>query len=72
MTKISNAGLAHLRKLRSLKELTLQMTGISDAGLDHLRDLTNLQRLWLRGAKIGRNASLGALRNALPKVGIDY
>ena len=48
------------------------MTGITDAGLVHLRGLTNLQRLWLRGAKIARNASLGALRDALPKVQIDY
>ena len=48
------------------------MTEITDAGLVHLRGLTNLQRLGLRSAKIVRNASLGALRDALPKIQIDY
>jgi Leucine rich repeat/Leucine Rich repeat len=72
MTKITDAGLVNLQGLRSLTKLHLQMTGITDAGLVHLRGLTNLQRLGLRGAKIVRNSSLGALRDSLPKVRIDY
>jgi hypothetical protein len=72
MTKITDAGLIHLRGLRNLSKLSLQMTGITDAGLVQLRGLTNLQRLWLRGAKIARNASLGAMRDAVPKIRIDY
>jgi internalin A len=72
MTKITDAGLVHLRGLRNVSTLSLQMTGISDAGLVHLRGLTNLQQLRLRGAKIARNASLGALQDAIPKVQIDY
>jgi Leucine-rich repeat (LRR) protein len=72
MTKITDAGLIHLRGLRNLSKLSLQMTGITDSGLVQLRGLTNLQRLWLRGAKIARNASLGAMRDAIPKIRIDY
>ena len=72
MTKITDAGLVHLRGLRSLKVLSLSMTRITDAGLVHLRGLTSLQRLWLRSAKVARNSSLGELRDALPKVQIDY
>ena len=72
MTKITDAGLVHLGGLRSLKVLSLSMTRITDAGLVHLRGLTSLQRLQLRSAKIARNSSLGELREALPKVKIDY
>jgi Leucine Rich repeat len=72
MTKISDAGLVNLQRLRNVSRLRLQMTGITDAGLVHLRGLANLQWLGLRGAKIVRNASLGALRDAIPKVHIDY
>ena len=71
-TKITDAGLVHLRGLRSLKKLNLQMTGITDAGLENLKGLTNLELVFLRNAKIVKNASLGALRDALPKVQIDY
>ena len=72
MTMVTDASLVHLRGLRSLKELNLQMTRITDAGLIHLRGLTNLRLLMLRSAKIARNSSLGELREALPKVQIDY
>ena len=72
MTMVTDAGLVHLRGLRNLKELNLQMTRITDAGLIHLRGLTNLRLLMLRSAKIARNSSLGELREALPKVQIDY
>lgn len=46
-TKITNAGLIHLKGLTNLKLLTLTHTSITDAGLVHLKGLTNLEKLIL-------------------------
>jgi hypothetical protein len=72
MTQITDSGLISLRELKNLRRLNLEMTRISDAGLIHLRCLSNLQKLRLRNAKIVKNSSLEHLREALPKVEIDY
>ncbi|MGY8771542.1 MAG: hypothetical protein ACKVH8_24265 [Pirellulales bacterium] len=44
-TKITDAGMKHLKSLTTLKSLVLNDTQITDAGLEHLKDLTNLNRL---------------------------
>ncbi|MDA7527666.1 hypothetical protein N8590_01620 [bacterium] len=51
-TKLTDAGLAHLRGLTSLTTLNLSSDKITDAGLAHLKGLTNLTTLNLSGTKI--------------------
>jgi Leucine-rich repeat (LRR) protein len=41
-TRVTDAGLAHLRGLKGLTELWLDHTPVTDAGLAHLKGLTNL------------------------------
>lgn len=65
-TRVSNAGLAHLRHLTGLKVLWLYDTPISDAGLVHLRGLTGLQVLNLRST-LTSTAAVDALQDALPQ-----
>ena len=44
-TEITDAGLAHLKDVTSLRELNLIGTKITDAGVAHLKGLTKLQQL---------------------------
>lgn len=46
-TKVSDAGLESLGKIRSLKRLILYQTNVTGIGLDSLKDLTNLHVLIL-------------------------
>ena len=46
-TKITDAGLPHLKGLTSLQTLNLDLTEITDAGLVHLKGMTKLQTLGL-------------------------
>ena len=39
-TRITDAGLEHLRGLTKLQRLNLSFTEVTDAGLDHLKGLT--------------------------------
>ncbi len=48
---VTDAGLAHLGRLKSLESLSLP-TPITDAGLAHLAGLTNLTTLELNGSKL--------------------
>jgi hypothetical protein len=69
-TKISDAGLAKLKRLTNLQSLCLSRTAISDAGLDHLTGLPRLRKLYLFQTKTtapGRDR----LQMALPKLVID-
>jgi len=52
ISPITDAGLAHLSKLTSLKNLGLYRTCITDAGLKHLSGLANLESLSLNKTKI--------------------
>lgn len=55
-TKITDAGLFYLKKLKSLKDLDLvDCKHISDGGLSHLRELTNLDRIWVYATPIGND-----------------
>ena len=51
-TKVSDAGLEHLKGLTNLRFLFLDETKVTDAGLEHLKGLTNLQGPWLAKTKV--------------------
>ncbi len=51
-TKITSAGLVHLKKLTKLKRLFLNDTAVGDEGMTSLSGLVNLQTLGLSGTKI--------------------
>lgn len=51
-TKVTDAGLEHLKELAALQNLNLRNTDITDAGLEHLKSLTSLQVLDLRDTDI--------------------
>jgi hypothetical protein len=55
-TKITDAGLAHLKALPRLRTLTLENAALTDAGLGHLRVLNQLQKLSLKGTGISDGA----------------
>ncbi len=51
-TKVTDAGLAHLKPLANLEYLNLYSTEISDAGLAHLESLSKLKSLYLWQTKV--------------------
>lgn len=66
-TKVTDAGLAKVAAMKSLKELHLEGTTIGDAGLDQLKGLAELEYLNLYNTKvtdagIAKLASLGKLK----------
>lgn len=69
-TKITDAGLAHLKALTQLRSVSLENAAITDAGLAHLKALTQLQELYLKGTKV-TGAGIQALQKALPKVKVE-
>jgi Leucine Rich repeat len=68
-TKVTDAGLRHLRGLTTLRTLELIDTGITDTGLKNLKGLTNLHRLYLNQTKVTA-AGVKDLQKILPKVKI--
>jgi thiol-disulfide isomerase/thioredoxin/Leucine-rich repeat (LRR) protein len=58
---ISDTGLAHIAKLKSLEKLFLDNTGITDIGMVYLASLTSLKHLSLKGTRI-TDAGLANLR----------
>ena len=46
-TKVTDAGLEHLKGLTDLQTLELLHTKVTDAGLEHLEGLTRLRRAGL-------------------------
>ena len=65
-TKITDAGLAHLRDLPDLAGLTLNNTGVTDESVEHLRRLTGLQELGLQDTKVSADG-VARLKTALPR-----
>ena len=51
-TKVTNAGLVHLKGLPNLQWLSLNQTEVTDAGLVHLKELTKLIHVDLSGTKV--------------------
>jgi serine/threonine protein kinase len=50
--KVTDVGVAHLRNLRSLKNLWLNGTSVTDASLEHLAGFPTLEALRLRGTRV--------------------
>ncbi len=50
--KVTDAGLAHLNKLKALETLDLYRSNITDAGLEHVRGLKRLKFLMLQSTYI--------------------
>jgi hypothetical protein len=51
-TKVTDAGLAHLKGLTHLQVLVLDSTEVTDAGLEHLEGMTELRTLHLFNTKV--------------------
>ena len=66
-TKITDAGLEHLKGMTDLVTLKLGRTGITDAGLSHLEGMTRLRNLGLEDTKV-TEAGVKRLREAIPQV----
>ena len=63
--KVTNAGLTHLKELKSLLELHIQNTAVTDDGLEHLKGLSSLRFLQLEKTKVTR-PGVEKLAKALP------
>ncbi len=72
-TKVTDAGVAHLRNLPRIEGLWLDGTGLTDAGLRHLKDLRTLKELYL-GATAVTDAGLANLADLtqLKRLGIGH
>jgi hypothetical protein len=69
-TKITDAGLAHLKRLPQLRSVSLENAAITDAGLAHLKALTGLEDLSLKGTGV-TDAGVLEFQKALPQVKIE-
>ncbi len=63
-SKVTDAGLRHLRELTNLRGLILDGTQVTDAGLVHLKGLTNLRRLVLKNTQV-TDAGVEKMKNAI-------
>jgi Leucine-rich repeat (LRR) protein len=55
-TKVTDAGMAHLRDLHQLEDLVIYGTALTDDGFRHLRDLRKLAHLNMHGLPVGDGA----------------
>ncbi len=69
-TRVTDAGLEHIKGITSLKGLELNSTHVTDAGLEHLKGMTNLKELILTDTQV-TNARVNELKKALPKCKIE-
>ena len=69
-SKVSDAGLQHLKGLTQLQRLDLEGTQVSDAGLKDLAGLAQLQTLGLKHTKV-TDEGVAKLQRALPKCKIQ-
>jgi len=65
LTKITDAGLDHLKALTNLEGLDLTATRVTDAGMVQLAKFANLRRLFLRGTHVTA-VGIAEIRQALP------
>jgi Leucine-rich repeat (LRR) protein len=66
-TKITDAGVVHLKDLRSLTNLKISLTGVADNGLTWLEALPNLSFLELYGTNV-TDAGTDRLKMRLPNL----
>jgi Leucine-rich repeat (LRR) protein len=72
-TKVTDAGIRHLKKLSHVTELDLSHTQISDTGLDDLKKVTTLKHLKLRGLNERlSDAAAADLKRALPMLELHW
>jgi len=64
-TRVTDAGLEHLKGLTKLRYLHLDYTKVTDAGLEHLKGLTSLTELDIHNTKV-TDEGVKKLRKALP------
>jgi hypothetical protein len=64
-TQITDVGLEHLKRLTSLRYLSLDRTRVTDAGLRHLKALGSLQTVLLEKTQV-TEAGVSELRRSLP------
>jgi squalene-hopene/tetraprenyl-beta-curcumene cyclase len=69
-TKITDAGLTHLKRLPRLRTLVLENARITDTGVGHLKDLIHLEALNLKGTQV-TDAGVQRLQEALPSVKVE-
>ena len=69
-TRITDAGLAHLKGLPQLRTLALENATITDAGLAQLKDLIYLEALNLQGTKV-TDAGVQAIQQVLPNAKVN-
>src|SRR5205823_13760730 len=69
-TKVSDAGLVHLKGLKQLYSLGLSNTRVTGAGLVRLKDLKELETLDLDGLKVS-DADLAQLKDLPPPAWFD-
>jgi hypothetical protein len=69
-TKITDAGLAHLKDLPQLRVLSLENAAVTDAGLAPLKDLTYLEALNVKGTKV-TDAGVQELQRILPRMKVE-
>ncbi|WP_406700791.1 prenyltransferase/squalene oxidase repeat-containing protein [Singulisphaera sp. Ch08] len=69
-TKITDAGLTHLKRLPQLRSLAIENATITDSGLANLKVLTCLENLNIKGAKV-TDAGIQEFQKALPKVKVE-
>ena len=70
-SRITDAGLVHLKDLIKLRHLNLSDTQVTDAGLVHLKDLTKLRHLNLSDTQV-TDAGVADLQKALPACEITH
>jgi hypothetical protein len=62
-TRVTDVGLAHLRRAAELDGLRLSDTAVSDEGVKHVGALPGLRMLWLSGTRVS-DAGLAHLKSA--------
>jgi hypothetical protein len=70
-SKVTDAGLVHVKGFAQLQSLDLMQTQVTDAGLEHLNGLTQLRSLNLRGTGI-TDAGVERLHQALPNCNVAH
>jgi hypothetical protein len=65
--RVTDEGLRHMSRIKSLQMLTIEDAGISDAGLRQLQSLSGLRFLRLTNTAVSE-AALAELRRSLPNL----